>query len=161
MSSILDRKFVPDAVKKEQFVQQQQDYFIRKRYLDQPVNVYGFDDPERGPTGKTPSVLQSAANSFDMNRELVSNLGAFLANVPGIEWNTLGEVSIDGQPPITGSSLRALMNDVVSQAPTRYPLGSDRFSRVLRRERIPQNLVRETSGNYRPDDGAVAADAVR
>jgi len=148
--SVLDKKDIPEDRRAIEFAEEQQRYLKQKEIAELPFRLNIESEPVG--VGKSDDVLYAVVNSFqrgEHQRDLALRLVSFLPGIEGLQWNRRGEIIIDGQR-IPGSSLAALVRDVISPLPTTNPVGSDQFAQVLRRTTIPGEVQRESTGRYGP-----------
>src|SRR5215510_7633544 len=152
MSDVIVNKALSDAEKFLHYTQDQQNYLVQKQYMERPVKLGiqddGGDGVDQDDSGKPAAALRAALNSFHLKRQPASELLGILNMIPELGWNNRGEISVHGQI-IPGSSLVALVNDVITFAPSTYPVGRDQFAQIIR-NRVPAGLVQERTGVYRP-----------
>jgi len=152
LGDIINNPKFSDDEKYTRYVQDKQNYLVQKHYLSKPLRL-DIGEEERGVTdevddsGKSGDALTSVINSFKLKQPLALDFTAWLVNVPDLGWNSRGEISVKGIK-IPGSSLFALINDVITPSPSTKPLGYQHFAHLLKRHNVPNSLVRETSGVY-------------
>jgi hypothetical protein len=162
MTTAMDDRNLTEDERKLRYSQRMREYLIHRDRMNRPVKLdVGFegdhDDPDAvdGDGDQKPmNVLQSALNSFHYGRASAKELGTFLRTVRGLSWNQRGEIAVDGHI-VPRSSLTALIRDVISPNPTLDPVGRREFGLVLRRAALPEDMIGDRTGNYRP--GGVVA----
>ena len=153
MESILADPNKPIDLQVLEYNQQQQEYLQHKKHLDQPLRFGIHSEPVTVAEGGKPEhVLLAALNYFQHShsvRQRAIRLGQFLQTVDRLGWTNNGEITVNGNP-IPNSNLTALIEDVVTDRVSRYPIGSGELAALLQEERVPANVVAERIGRYIP-----------
>ena len=157
MDRLLQHRDLPEDRKMAAYNQHQYDYFTQRESMNRPLKISIHDREEEDAeelsrTLKKPrKILTSAVDYFQKAyQENANGLGRFLMeSVPNVHWNESGEVIVDNKL-IYGSSLLALMDDVIRRRATKQPTGYREFSSALIQANLPENLIGETTGLYRP-----------
>jgi hypothetical protein len=95
-------------------------------------------------------VLKAVVNSlYSVYGARVTTLISYLRGAP-LSWNGKGEIIINNSHLILGSSLVALLDDVLHYGPSNHPKGYLEFSQVLKHLGVPDHIIGETTGIYKP-----------
>ena len=154
MQNVLERKDLSDQQKVHEYNQQQYQYFNHRQQMNPTKPATAADADKQDDLFKSQAVLAAAVGYFQkLYREKAIGLGQLLNNTANIQWNERGEVIIDSKL-VHGSSLLALMDDVVRRKASAHPVGYLELADALKKANVPTNLVGETTGVYKVNDNA-------
>jgi hypothetical protein len=154
MHATLNRQDISDDIRVTNYNQQLQEHLSHESHLRKPLRIdfrsegddEGFEDESKT---RSLNVLQNAINTFsnDIAKTRASELARCLHRMKELSWNSKGEVAFNGHL-VPGSNLFKLMGDIIYDRESENPIGSDELAIVIRRYRLSNRLVRETTGKY-------------